>query len=101
MAHREITTRTYVLVCVGLIVLTFVTVGVSMLKIPGQMHILLGLLIAICKGSLVVLFFMHAINSPRLIWIVIIVAGFWLFILFGLTLTDYSYREVIPFMPGH
>jgi caa(3)-type oxidase subunit IV len=101
MEKHEITTRTYVIVCVGLILLTFATIGVSTLGIPGRWHIILGLIIALCKGSLVVLFFMHAIISPRVTWMVIIVAGFWLFLFLSLTLTDYSTRDLVPFMWGH
>ncbi len=53
------------------------------------------------KASLVVLFFMHALISPRLIWIVIVVAGFWFGLMLVLTLTDYLSRNMVPFMPGH
>ena len=53
------------------------------------------------RASLVVLFFMHAIVSPQLTWIVIAVACFWVGILFVLTLGDYFSRGSVPFMPGH
>jgi cytochrome c oxidase subunit 4 len=65
------------------------------------MHIVAGLIIAVCKASLVVLFFMHALISPRLTWLVILVACFWLGLLFVLTLSDYFSRGMVPFMPGH
>ena len=93
--------RTYVVVCVALVLLTFLTVGLSFWHVPPAWHIVIGLLIAVCKGSLVVLFFMHALVSPKLIWIVISVASFWLCILLVLTLTDYFTRGLVPFAPGH
>jgi cytochrome c oxidase subunit 4 len=101
MPERTISTWTYVLVCALLVLLTCLTVGVSFLPLTGVWHLVLGLLIAVTKATLVVLFFMHVIISPRLTWIVIIVACFWLGILFVLTLADYFTRGMVPFTPGH
>ena len=101
MAEQTIAPRTYVLVCVALVLLTFLTVGVSFADVGGVWHIVIGLIIAVCKASLVVLFFMHAIISSRVTWSVIIVCCFWLGILLVLTLSDYFSRNLIPFTPGH
>ena len=101
MAERSISVRTYVVVCALLILLTFLTLGVSLFDLPGIWHIVLGLSIAACKAALVVVFFMHALVSPRLTWIVIAVACFWVVILFVLTLGDYFSRGHVPYMPGH
>jgi cytochrome c oxidase subunit IV len=101
MTYRTIAPRTYVLIGVLLILLTFLTVGLSFLHVPPIWHLVLGLTIAGIKASLVVLFFMHALVSPRLIWIVIVVAGFWFGLMLVLTLTDYLTRGAVPFMPGH
>jgi cytochrome c oxidase subunit 4 len=81
--------------------LTFLTVGVSFLHVPGVWHIVIGLIIAVCKASLVVLFFMHLLLSSRLTWIVVVVVCFWMGILLVLTLGDYFSRDMVPFMPGH
>jgi cytochrome c oxidase subunit 4 len=101
MAERTIAPRTYVIVCVLLVLLTVLTVGVSFAHVEGVWHIVIGLLIALCKASLVILFFMHALISPRLTWIVIVVVCFWVGILFVLTLSDYFTRDLILFTPGH
>ena len=101
MSKPMIKTRTYVVVCILLILLTFLTVGVSFFQIEGRWHIIIGLTIALCKATLVVLFFMHVLISPRLTSIVIVVACFWLLLLLALTFTDYATRDMIPFMPGH
>jgi cytochrome c oxidase subunit 4 len=101
MAEKVIAPTTYVVVCAVLIVLTVVTVGISFLHIEGLWHIVLGLTVALCKASLVVLFFMHVIISDRLTWAVVLVSCFWLGILFVLTLSDYFSRGIIPMMPGH
>jgi cytochrome c oxidase subunit 4 len=101
VAERVIAARTYVVVCVVLILLTLLTLGVSFAPLPGVWHTFLGLTIGLCKAVLVVLFFMHALISPRLTWTVIIVMSFWLGILVALTFADYLTRGMIPFTPGH
>jgi cytochrome c oxidase subunit 4 len=101
MAERTIAPWTYWIVCALLILLTVLTVGVSFFPITGLWHVVLGLTIAVCKASLVILFFMHALISDRLRWIVIAVVGFWVGILFVLTLSDYLTRGQLPPLPGH
>jgi caa(3)-type oxidase subunit IV len=93
---------TYVVVLAILVILTFLTVGISFVPLAGLWHLAFGLAIAGCKGALVVLFFMHAVQSPRVTWVVIVVTLFWLVaVLLILTLSDYFTRGMIPFMPGH
>ena len=101
MAHRTISPRTYVIVCVLLVLLTVLTTAVSFFRLEGVWHLVFGLLIGACKASLVVLFFMHAILSNRVTWIVIAVACFWIGLLMVLGLADYFSRGLVPFMPGH
>ncbi len=101
MTAKAIAPRTYVIVCVILVLLTVLTVSVSFAPLQGAWHVAIGLIIALCKASLVVLFFMHVIASSRLVWIVIAVGVFWLGILVVLTFNDYVTRGMVPFMPGH
>jgi len=101
MAHRTIAPGTYIIVCVILVLLTILTVSVSFVPLVGAWHLAIGLAIATCKASLVVLFFMHVIASSRLTWAVIVVGVFWLGILFVLTFNDYINRGMVPRMPGH
>ena len=101
MAERVLAPTTYATVLVVLLVLTCLTVGVSFLDLGAPVwHIVVGLVIAVCKASLVVLFFMHALHSSRLTWIVIVVAVFWLGFFLVLTLSDYYSRGLLPY-PGH
>jgi cytochrome c oxidase subunit 4 len=74
---------------------------VSFFDIPGLGHIVIGLTIAVCKAALVILFFMHVIHSSRLTWCVIVVAVFWVGLIFSLTLADYFSRGLLPYTPGH
>src|SRR5262249_4775978 len=57
MHGRTISPLTYTIVCVLLVLLTVLTVGVSTLPLEGVWHLVIGLAIAVCKASLVVLFF--------------------------------------------
>jgi cytochrome c oxidase subunit 4 len=95
MAEHVLPRRTYYTVFAALIVLTLTTVFVSDLPL-GRLHMPVALAIAVAKGVLVVLFFMHVLYSPRLTWLVIAAALFWLAILMVLTLTDYLSRGWLP-----
>lgn len=102
MPHEPIiSVRTYVIVCVILIVLTILTVGISFIPLPSSAHLAAGISIGACKAALVGLFFMHLLLSPRVTWLVVSVAVFWVGILFVLALGDYCSRDLIPFTPGH
>ena len=101
MAERRIHAPTYVIIWAVLVLLTCLTVAASLTGLAGRAHVLVGLFIAVCKGTLVVLFFMHLLYSPRLTWLVVIVSCFWLSLLIGLTLTDYLGRDLVEYMPGH
>ena len=101
MAKRVISPLTYIVVCIILVLMTFVTVSVSFIHLPQFWHIAIGLIIGLTKASLVVLFFMHALISDRVTRIVIAVSCFWLGLLVILTLCDYLSRNAMPFMPGH
>jgi cytochrome c oxidase subunit 4 len=91
MAEHVVAPRTYYLVFAALLVLTLLTVGASYLEL-GPLHTVVALLIAASKALLVVLFFMHVLYSPRLIWVVIGGSLFWLAIMLALTLSDYWTR---------
>ena len=100
MSQRVLAPGTYWTVFAVLIGLTCLTIGVSFLPVTALWHSAIGLLIAICKASLVLLVFMHLMHSPRLTWLVIGAAVFWLGILCVLTLNDYYSREILPSL-GH
>ena len=75
-----------------LLVLTGVTAGVAFIDL-GPLNTVVALVIATCKALLVVLIFMHVkYASDKLIKVVVISALFFLFLLLGLSLADYSTR---------
>ena len=55
-------------------------------------NIVVALLIATIKGTLVVLFFMHLKYSSKLTMVTVVAALFFLFLLLGLSMTDYLSR---------
>ncbi len=82
----------YIVVFLSLIVLTGLTVFVSTLDL-GLLNTPIALAIAVCKATLVILFFMHVIHSTRLTWVVILASLLWLGVLFVLTFADYLTRN--------
>jgi cytochrome c oxidase subunit IV len=93
--------KSYVVVLGVLLALTVLTVALSFCPLPEEWHITTGLGIAVAKATLVILFFMHALHSPRLTWCVILISIAWLAIMFSLTFADFLTRSSVPFMPGH
>jgi cytochrome c oxidase subunit 4 len=75
----------------ALMVLTAVTVAVAFVNL-GPLNFPVAIGIAITKATLVVLFFMHVKYSSQLTKLFVGMAFFFLFILFGLTMTDYLSR---------
>ena len=72
--HLEIQhhVKVYINVFVALIILTFITVAVSFLKVSFIEAFFLAVTIATIKGSLVLGFFMHLITEKQaIIWILI------------------------------
>jgi len=62
----------------------------------GPMNVVIALGIATIKATLVILFFMHGKYSARRTKLVIVSGFFWLAIMVGLTLADYSTRHAEP-----
>ena len=58
----------------------------------GPLNVVVALTIATFKATLVVLYFMHARYSPRRTQLIIVSGVFWLFLLLGMTLSDYVTR---------
>ena len=102
MNDRILNPLTYIIIDAVLIVLTVLTVGLSFMAESGLRHVVIGLVIAVVKAGLVVLFFMHALRSTAQTRAVIAVTVFWLVVvMFVLTFSDYVSRGWIIIMPGH
>ena len=79
---------TYVAVFVALLVLTFVTYWVATIDL-GWLNTPVALAVAVCKASLVVIYFMGVRYNTPLTRVVVVAGFFWLLIMFGLTMADY------------
>ena len=90
--HHQAPLGMYFAVFFGLMILTVLTVWVSRIDL-GAMNTAVAMAIAIVKATLVILWFMHVIHSPRMTWIVVISSFLWLGVLFVLTFSDYLTRH--------
>jgi len=91
--------KIYILVFAILIAFTVLTTAVAYTDL-GPFNTVVALAIAVCKASLVVLFFMHMKYNPGMTRIVLAAAVGWLAILLALTLTDVSSRHWLPAPQG-
>jgi len=83
--------KTYALVFIALLILTFTTTGLAYVDF-GPFSVAVALVIAVSKMLLVALFFMHVRHSTRLTRLVVLGGLLWLAILLMLTLNDYVSR---------
>jgi len=81
----------YVTIWAALMVFTGITVFAATVELH-VFNIVVALLIATIKGTLVVLFFMHLRYSTKLTMVTVVAAIFFLLILFSLSMTDYLTR---------
>ena len=82
---------TYLLVFLALMVGTAITVLASYVHM-GWLNTPVAMLIAITKATLVVMFFMHLKDHPKLIKVTFAAAFFFFMILIAHTLSDYLSR---------
>ena len=95
MSHYIVPRQTYYIVFVALLTLTATTVGVTYIEM-GRFNLIVALLIAFVKATLVVLFFMNVKTSSPLTKLFVIAGIFWMFIMILLTFSDYVSRTWTP-----
>ena len=75
--------KVYVMVFVALMVLTVATVGVSYLALSIPLAILVALVVATIKGSLVARYFMHLVGEKKAVtWSLMLTAVFFCVLMF-------------------
>jgi cytochrome c oxidase subunit 4 len=62
----------------------------------GPFNVAMMLAIAFAKATLVVLFFMHVRESPRLVWLAAVAGLIWFGIMLAFVLSDYMTRDWLP-----
>jgi len=95
VTEHIVSPKIYAVIFLALMVGTFLTVFAAGRDF-GRMNIVIALGIATIKATLVILFFMHGKYSSRRTKLVIVSGFFWLAIMLGLTIADYSTRHAEP-----
>jgi cytochrome c oxidase subunit 4 len=93
--HHIVSPKIYFAIFGALMVGTFLTVAAAKIDLNqyfSGLNIIVALVIATCKASLVVLFFMHGKYSSKRTQLVIICSVFWLAIMLFMTMSDYISR---------
>ena len=91
MTHEVLSVRKYVTVFLALVGLTALTVFAARADM-GRLSMTVAVLIAGAKATLVILWFMEAKYSGKLVKIIAGTGFFWLAILLALSLADYFTR---------
>lgn len=99
MQGHVVPKKLYFFIFGTLLALTALTTAMAFVDL-GEWNTIVALVIACCKATLVVLFFMHLRWSPRLMRIVLLSALLWLAILISLTTTDIFSRDWSPIPEG-
>jgi cytochrome c oxidase subunit IV len=95
VSEHIVSPKLYVVILFALLLGTFLTVDAALHDF-GLWNIIIALAIATTKATLVILFFMHARYIRGRTQLVVIAGFFWLCIMLGLTLTDYTTRRPQP-----
>lgn len=96
MAPAVVPARKYLLTYVALLVLTLATTLVAYLDL-GWATMLIAILFALVKATLIASVFMHVLYEGKLVKLVIAGAVIWFVILVSLTINDYLTRGWIGF----
>jgi cytochrome c oxidase subunit 4 len=80
--------RRYLLVFFALGVLTAITVGVSNLHLPFHQAVIVALIIASIKGSLVAAYFMHLLSEKKVIYGILLLTVIFFAVLLWLPVHD-------------
>ena len=97
-SHPVTRVAVYVAVFVSLLVGTGFTVYIAYFDF-GFMNTAIALGVAVAKASLVVWYFMGVRYNTPLTKVAVVAGFFWLFIMFGLGMSDYMSRDWIG-VPG-
>ena len=88
-------TKVYIGVFLALMVGTVLTVAVSYFHLPVAAAILVALVIASFKGSLVAAFFMHLSHERKVIyWVLLLTVAFFIALMFIPSLTEWNQRNI-------
>ena len=87
--HNHTSVFGYFCVFGALMAFTILTVLLSFPNFGLLGNALVAMTIAVCKASLVIYFFMHVRESPKIIALIVVGSFLWLSILFLFTIADF------------
>jgi cytochrome c oxidase subunit 4 len=93
--EHVVSIRTYLVIFVALVAGTALTTAAAYVDL-GPLNVVVMLLIAFVKATLVVLFFMHVKFTNRLTQLAAASGFLWLLVMIGLTLSDALTRGRMP-----
>ncbi|HEY9126204.1 MAG TPA: cytochrome C oxidase subunit IV family protein [Acidobacteriaceae bacterium] len=89
--HHIVSPAVYATIFVALLIGTALTIGASYVEM-GPFNPIVAILIAVCKATLVILYFMHVKYSSKLTKLTVGAGVFTFLILVGMSLSDYISR---------
>ncbi|MCH8557782.1 MAG: cytochrome C oxidase subunit IV family protein [Balneolia bacterium] len=92
-AHHIIPMKTLISTTVALVVLTIVTVAVFYLPIPAPFDVVVAILLASFKATLVGMFFMGLYYDEKFNTVVLIFSFLFFLVFVGITLLDTMFRD--------
>src|SRR5687768_17704262 len=95
MSEHIVSVKVYITIFLVLLVGTALTVWAAFVDFPYGLNTVIAMTIAVTKATFVVLYFMHVRYSPRLVWVIVGSALFWMGIMFAFTLSDYFTRQYL------
>ncbi|PZR79389.1 MAG: caa(3)-type oxidase subunit IV [Chthoniobacterales bacterium] len=91
MNENAPTGRTYIFNGIALLAFLALTIAAAYVSL-GPLNTAVAMAIALAKGTLILLFFMHIRYSKPLLWVFVGAGFFWLGIMFILALSDFMTR---------
>ena len=89
--HHIVPYRTFLWVLLGLLVFTFISIGVTSYNL-GPLTVIIALLLATCKTALVLSYFMHLKFDIKMFGILIVAVLLLIGVVIFITFLDYLYR---------
>ncbi len=93
--HHITSNKTYIIVWLALMVMTVVTVYISYINF-GVLNIVIALVVASIKASIVALYFMHLKFEDSITWVFALFPLSLLALLIAMTMTDTFTRTIVP-----
>jgi cytochrome c oxidase subunit 4 len=98
MSEHIVSKKTYYVIFFALMAGTALTVAAAFVNLHN-FNIVVAMLIAGVKATLVILFFMHVKYSTRLTKLFVVIGFVWLGLMISIMMTDYITRDWLVYVP--